>query len=52
VPIGDVDAIVVPRLAMRHRVTVRGSPIRLEANAASGALAFAKALTGTTVVGV
>jgi hypothetical protein len=54
VPIGDVDAIVVPRLAMRYKitVTVRGIPIRLEANAASGAMAFAKALTGTTVVGV
>lgn len=54
VPIGDVDAVVVPRLAMRYRitVTVRGIPIRLEANAASGAMAFAKALTRTTLVGV
>lgn len=43
VPIEDVDAIEVKRLALGHTITltVRGVPISLEANAAPGAKTFA-----------
>jgi hypothetical protein len=43
VPIDDVDSIAVRRLALGYTITltVRGIEIRLEANAASGARAFA-----------
>ena len=45
VPIADVDAIEVKRLALGFTIalTVRGSTFKLEANAASGAPALAEA---------
>jgi hypothetical protein len=45
VPIDDVDAIEVKRLALGYTitVTVRGAAFKLEANAASGAKALAEA---------
>jgi hypothetical protein len=44
VAIGDVDSIAVQRLALGYTITltVRGIAIKLEANAASGAKAFAE----------
>jgi hypothetical protein len=50
VPIDDVESIVVTRLALGYTITltVRGVAIKLEANAASGARAFAGAFERAT----
>ena len=52
VPIEDVDSIVVKRLALGYTITltVRDVPIRFEANAASGAKAFAEAFARARAV--
>jgi hypothetical protein len=51
VPIGDIDSIAVKRLALGYTITltVRGVAIKLEANAASRARAFANTFEPVTV---
>lgn len=54
VPIGDVDSVVVRRVALGYTITltVRGVAIKLEANAASGVRAFADAFERATAARV